>query len=193
MILVAQVRETVTVIDGGTLSTSTVAVGVRPVDLAVNAATNRVYVANTCGNDLSCSSSGTVTAIDGASGATMPVAVGNAPQGVAVNTATNTAYVPNSANNTGSVVGLATTLQLTSVAPCRLVDTRGSGGPISGGTFRSFDVRRLARRMGAATCLVLRLCGRRDTPSIARSSQGADDLAGKSAWVASVDHELRWP
>ena len=41
-----------------------------------------------------------------------------------------------------------TPLRLVAVAPCRLVDTRpsnGGGGPITGGTFQSFDLRSLAQ------------------------------------------------
>src|ERR1700761_4426741 len=34
--------------------------------------------------------------------------------------------------------------QLVTVTPCRLVDTRNTGGPIQGGTFRSFNLPQLA-------------------------------------------------
>ena len=139
---------TVTVLDGGTLSTSTVLVGAFPNDATINATTNQIFVTNGCGNDVTCASSGTVTAIDGASGSTLPVAVGGAPYAIAMNAATNTAYVANSGDGTGSVIGGATTLQLVNLTPCRLIDTRGSGGPISADSFRTFDVRRLAQASG---------------------------------------------
>ena len=139
---------TVTVIDGVTLSTATVAVGVHPDDAAVNAATNKVYVANVCGSDLNCASSGTVTSIDGASNATMPVAVGSSPYAVGVNATTNSVYVANGGDGTGSVIGAATTLQLVNVTPCRLVDTRTSGGPIQGGTSQMFNLPQLAQTNG---------------------------------------------
>jgi DNA-binding beta-propeller fold protein YncE len=142
---------TVTVIDGATLATSTVNVGVFPQQAAVNSTTNKVYVANSCGNDVNCASSGTVTAIDGASNSTMPVAVGSYPQGLSLNSATNTVYVPNDGDNTTSVIGGATTLQLVTLTPCRLVDTRtvnGGGGPIQGGTFQTFNLPQLAQAKG---------------------------------------------
>ena len=139
---------TLTVVDGTTLAPSTIAVGVRPYDAAVNPATNKIYVANTCGNDLNCLSSGTVTAIDGASNSTMPVAVGSTPYAAAVNATTNNIYVANGGDGTGSVIGGATTLQLVNVTPCRLVDTRGNGGPIPGGTFQTFNLPQLAQANG---------------------------------------------
>ncbi len=142
---------TETVIDGATLSTSTVNVGVYPYQAAVNATTNKIYVANSCGNDVNCGSSGTATAIDGASNTTTPIAVGSFPQGLALNSATNTVYVPNSGDNTASVIGGATTLQLVTLTPCRLVDTRtgnGGGGPIQAGTFQTFNLPQLAQAKG---------------------------------------------
>ena len=61
-----------TVIDGATNSTTTVNVGVYPVVVAVNSATNKIYVANCCGNDPQLQSlPGTVTVIDGATNNTV--------------------------------------------------------------------------------------------------------------------------
>jgi DNA-binding beta-propeller fold protein YncE len=69
---------TVTVIDEGTLATTTVSVGGASPDvvspIAVNKTTNTIYVANDCGGT-SCSSNGTVTVIDGATLATTTVEV----------------------------------------------------------------------------------------------------------------------
>lgn len=144
-------KGTVTVIDGGTLTASTVTVGAFPVQLAVNPATNKIYAANNCGNDVNCLSSGTVTAIDGASNVTTPIAVGGYPAGISMNSTTNTAYVTNSGDGTGSVIGAATTLQLVTMTPCRLVDTRpanGGGGPIQGGSFQTFTLPQLAQTKG---------------------------------------------
>ena len=39
-------------------------------------------------------------------------------------------------------------MQLTTVTPCRLVDTRQSGGPITGGNFRTFNLPQLAQTAG---------------------------------------------
>jgi YVTN family beta-propeller protein len=85
---------TVTVIDGATNNPLSVNVGYRPYGLAVNSATNKIYVANYCGNDPNCSSDGTVTVIDGVSNtviATVPV--GSDPFAAAVNSVTNKIYV----------------------------------------------------------------------------------------------------
>ena len=57
---------TVTVIDGISLAAVNISVGVMPDAVAVNAATNRIYVANFCGNDPLCYTyNGTVSVIDG--------------------------------------------------------------------------------------------------------------------------------
>ena len=73
--------------------TSTVAVQVDPLTLAVNSTTNKIYVANECGNDPNCGGMGTVTVIDGATLATHNVTVGDYPYSVAVNATTNKIYV----------------------------------------------------------------------------------------------------
>ena len=81
-------------INGATNATATVAVGQQPVAVAVNAATNKIYVANNRDN--------TVTVIDGATTAT--VNVGQEPDAIAVNAATNLVYVANSGDNTVTVI-----------------------------------------------------------------------------------------
>jgi YVTN family beta-propeller protein len=91
---------TVTVIDGATNNTTTVAVGAVPVALAVNPATNKVYVVN-YGSD-------TVTVIDAATLLTSNIAVGASPFGVAVNAVTNKIYVVNEVSNTVTVIDGAT-------------------------------------------------------------------------------------
>ncbi len=78
---------TVTVIDGASNSTTTVAVGSYPWSVAVNPVTNKIYVAN--------ESSSTVTIIDGATSGTATVAVGLGPISVAVNPITNEIYLTN--------------------------------------------------------------------------------------------------
>src|SRR4051794_10810937 len=68
--------------------TSTVAVGTTPEGVAVNATTNRVFVANTGGNN--------VSVIDGTANAvvaTISLVAGSGPNGVAVNPTTNRVYV----------------------------------------------------------------------------------------------------
>jgi YVTN family beta-propeller protein len=86
------------VIDGASNAvTATVAVGTSPIGVAVNATTNRIYVANYISN--------TVSVIDGASNAvTATVAVGTSPVGVAVNATANRIYVANTGSNTVSVI-----------------------------------------------------------------------------------------
>ncbi len=90
---------TVTVIDGATLSTDTITVGIFPSEVAVNSVTNKIYVDNFCGNDSGCQSPGTVTVIDGATLSTQTVISGASPNFVAVNSATNKIYVDNSCGN----------------------------------------------------------------------------------------------
>ena len=86
---------TVTVIDGVTLTTSTVTVGSYPYGIAVNSTTNKIFVTNVCGNDVSCGTySGTVTVIDGATNNTTTVPVGANPYAPVVNSMTNKIYVP---------------------------------------------------------------------------------------------------
>jgi DNA-binding beta-propeller fold protein YncE len=136
---------TVTVVNGNNNNTLSVGVGVDPYLVAVDSVTNKIYVPNLCGGDLTCMSAGTVSVIDGATNNTTPVTVGDSPESVAINSVTNLAYVPNFDDGTVSVIGGATKLQLVSVPPCRLVDTRQAdgtfGGPImQGNTVRSFPI-----------------------------------------------------
>ena len=70
-----------------------IAAGTDPVAVAVDAVTNRIYVANEFSDN--------VTVIDGATNATKTVAVGKRPQYVAVNSKTNKVYV-----NTGTDASL---------------------------------------------------------------------------------------
>jgi YVTN family beta-propeller protein len=91
---------TVTVIDGATNNTTTVAAGTNPVYVAVNPNTNKIYVAN--------ENSNTVTVIDGATNNTTTVAVGTYPYAVAVDPNTNKIYVANQASNTVTVIDGAT-------------------------------------------------------------------------------------
>jgi len=96
----------VTVIDGATNGTTTVAVGSSPFGLAVNPVTNKIYVANH-GND-------TVTLIDGATNNTTTVPAGTRPRAVAVNPVTNKIYVANNGSSSVMVIdgttGSTTTL-----------------------------------------------------------------------------------
>jgi YVTN family beta-propeller protein len=86
---------TVTVIDGVTLTTSTVTVGSYPYGVAVNSTTNKIYVTNVCGNDVTCSTdSGTMTVIDGGTLVTTTVLVGANPGAPVANSMTNKIYVP---------------------------------------------------------------------------------------------------
>ncbi len=140
---------TVTAIDGATLGTQTVPVlyMTRPSSdwLAVNASSNKVYISG-C-TDAACDGAGTITAIDGNTLATTPITVvGNYPEAIDINPTTNRIYAAN--QNVVSVIGGDTKLQLVSVAPCRLVDTRpeyGGSGPIQGGTSQDFLLPQLAQ------------------------------------------------
>jgi YVTN family beta-propeller protein len=118
-------------------------------DSQVDVTTNKIYFpCITRVSQVSQPSGLTVTALDGATNTTTPIAVGDFPSAAAVNSVTNQIYVPNqedyqTTNGTVSVIGGATKLQLVNVTPCRLVDTRTSGGPIQGGSSRSFIVPQL--------------------------------------------------
>ena len=101
---------TVTVIDGETNTTATVIVENRPIALAVNPLTNKVYVANfgdsnpTGGRILG----HTVSVIDGYANTTATVAVGLNPGAVSVNPVTGKIYVANSLDGTVTVIDGAT-------------------------------------------------------------------------------------
>lgn len=79
---------------------NTITVGTYPVALAINASTNKIYVANQNSNDL--------TIIDGATLTKTRVTTGAAPGAVAVNSATNKIYISNANSNTITVLDGAT-------------------------------------------------------------------------------------
>ncbi len=144
----------VSVINGSTLAvTATVPIcradDYPATDSQVDLTTNKIYFpCITRVSQVSQPSGLTVTVLDGATNTTTPIAVGDFPSAAAVNSVTDQIYVPNqedyqTTNGTVSVIGGATKLQLVNVTPCRLVDTRSSGGPITGGTSRNFPVPQL--------------------------------------------------
>ena len=143
---------TVSVIDGVTLAYTSVPTGPDPDTLAVNSATNKVYVANytSCGSYCL----GTVTVIDGATLAYANLLVGSGPDGLSVDSTTNRIYVPDYNDGTVSVIDGTppTATQFVPLSqPCRAVDTRppGGGGPIPGGTSQNFAI------SGEGACAVL--------------------------------------
>jgi hypothetical protein len=159
-------NQTVTVIDGGTLGTTSIpiaATGTLPDTIVVNSGTNKIYISNQCGNDPNCPSIGTVTVIDGATRATANVSVGSDPYGLALNSTTDRIYVPNicgndpscqTHNGTVSVIDGTppTVTQFVPLSqPCRAVGTRppSGNGPIPGGTFQNFAI------SGEGTCATL--------------------------------------
>ena len=78
---------------------SLVGTGSQPFAVAVNPATNTIYVVNNGPN--------TVTVIDGATNTTRTVTVGRTPVAISVNPVTNEAYVANSGDGTVSVINEA--------------------------------------------------------------------------------------
>jgi YVTN family beta-propeller protein len=102
----------VTITDGVTNATTTLA-GIAGA-IAVNAVTDKVYVANVLGN---------VTVIDGATDAQTTVALGALPGAIAVNPATNKVYVVNESASSVTVIDGAT--NAATVIPA------GSGGPLA--------------------------------------------------------------
>ena len=85
---------------GKPTSTSTVNVGVYPLAIAVNTATNIIYVANNVSN--------TVTAINGVTLHTTNISVGQRPRALAINPLTNRIYCANSISNDVTVINGAT-------------------------------------------------------------------------------------
>ena len=92
----------VTVIDGATNNTATVAAGTHPQSVAVNPITNKIYVANNGSNN--------VTVIDGATNNVSTVADPKAigPYALAVNPVTNKIYVANNGSANVTVIDGAT-------------------------------------------------------------------------------------
>ncbi len=87
-------------IDGGTLAYSSVSAGHSPSTIALNTATNKIYVANECGTDPNCGNfNGTVTVLDGATLTSTTIYAGGDPYGLSVNPTTNRVYVPNFCGN----------------------------------------------------------------------------------------------
>jgi YVTN family beta-propeller protein len=82
--------------------TATVPLGTSPVAVAVNQATNKIYVAN--------SASKSVTVIDGGTNSTTTVPVGLTPIAVAVNSVTNKIYVANRGNALMNIKGSVTVI-----------------------------------------------------------------------------------
>jgi YVTN family beta-propeller protein len=130
---------TITVIDGATNGTATVPGENVPYQVQANSVTNKIYVTDQRGHE--------VLVIDGATNSTVTVPVGTSPFGLAVNSVTNRTYVANSGDDTVSVIAgaSASALQLVTVPPCRVVDTRNDDGtfggpPIQGRSSRSFPI-----------------------------------------------------
>ena len=96
---------TLTVIDGATLNTTTIAMAEGPGVVLVNRNTNKIYVLNSCGTDPNCVINGTVaqgsvTVVDGSTLSTTTVNVGNQAGGMTLNLPFNRIYVTNFADNT---------------------------------------------------------------------------------------------
>ncbi|HEY1732062.1 MAG TPA: YncE family protein [Terriglobales bacterium] len=98
--VVNQNSNTLTIIDGLTNQTVTVATGLLPTAIAINPVTNKIYVTN--GN------SNSVTVVDGQSNRTTSVSTGSYPLGIAINTVTNRIYVTNFNANSVTVIDGAT-------------------------------------------------------------------------------------
>jgi len=101
-----QTTGSVTVIDGATNNVlANVNVGYLSGFAWPNPVTNKIYVANACGNDPTCMSPGTVSVIDGTTNqVTTTIPVGNLPYGEDVDILTNRIYVANIDDGTVSVI-----------------------------------------------------------------------------------------
>ena len=139
-------NNTVTIVDGDTLTTTVLTVGNSPRDVESNAVTNKLYVMNAGDN--------TVSVIDFANNSQIaPIPVGMGPYFGIVNPVTNRIYVVNETDSSISVIGDGNSdpVQFVPITPCRLVDTRITGGPIPGGTSRTFNLLQLAQSQGCAS------------------------------------------
>ena len=121
-------NNTVTIIDGATLSLTPLTVGSNPSDVESDAVTNKLYVMNNGDN--------TVTVIDEATDSENTVTVGMGPIGASVNPVTNRIYVLNAGDSTVSVIAGASAsaraIRSHHAVPT-LLDTRpqkGGSGPI---------------------------------------------------------------
>ncbi len=126
------------VIDGATNNTTTLADGSGPNQLAVDEVHNQIYFADY--------ENTTIHVVNGATNDVVAVTVGGIPADVAVNPVSNRAYTANKSQNTVSVMGGAVNsnpLQFVPVTPCRLIDTRLSGGSLPANTSRNFAVPQL--------------------------------------------------
>jgi DNA-binding beta-propeller fold protein YncE len=92
-------RPSIAVIDGATLTISTVMTGQATNFVTVDAGTNQVYALT---ESSSLSQAATVTVIDGATNSTTTVGVGFSPTMAAVNPVTQRVYVTNSCGNDGN-------------------------------------------------------------------------------------------
>jgi YVTN family beta-propeller protein len=131
---------TTTIIDGVTNQTLSINTGSGPDVVVVDAVTDNIYV-----NDPEVGP-GNLDIIDGVTHEVTSVPVGRIPYAIAINPASNRVYVVNQDDNTVSVVGGATRfvpLQFVPVTPCRLIDTRLSGGSLPANTSRNFAVPQL--------------------------------------------------
>jgi len=100
----------VTVIDGATNTTSTIAVGDGAQLIALNPVTNKIYVATNVDSH--------VTIIDGATGTTSTIAVGNVFGGVVVNPVTNKIYIAGGGSEDVTVIdGLTTATSIVAESP----------------------------------------------------------------------------
>ena len=100
-----QTGKSVTVIDGVTSRTTSIATSASPFALAVNSLTNKIYVAT--GNSQ-------ILIIDGRTNQTSSVSAGSYPIALALNVLTNKIYVANYSSNTVTVID-GTTLAITTV------------------------------------------------------------------------------
>ena len=116
---------------GGLLAQTLVknlATGNNPRSLAVNPVTNKIYIANYSGNN--------VTVIDGATNATTTVATGTTPSAVAVNPLTNKIYVVNNGSNNVTVIDGAT--NATSTVPVATYPTAVAVNPVTNKIYIGF-------------------------------------------------------
>jgi YVTN family beta-propeller protein len=96
--------------------------------ISVDSVKNRLYVAD----------SYYMTVLDLDLGTITDFTVGVWSENLVTNSATNTTYF--GTNNGFAVFAGATPMQFVAAAPCRVIDTRTSGGPIQGGSYQTVSV-----------------------------------------------------
>src|SRR5438105_5023866 len=119
----------------GETVTASIPAGIRPQAMAVNPATNKIYVANNGYVAVANNGSSTVTAIDGATSTTTNVPAGLGPVALAVNPVTNKIYVANNNSHNVTMIDVATNTATTVTDPSAVRPFAVAVNPVTNKTY----------------------------------------------------------